>query len=575
MAYQMDDKNITQEAIKEIVSEQELNYDMALDELMANKSSYIQNLNLFSSEIFSLKKIISINKRAGNTYAVLRDEVKVKSYTLVRSQNILIKHILLALDLPDRESFEEALNNYITQNQLEVQKISNVNYLDKLNIESNSKTLLQAKKNIREFYALKEINIDMVNNIYKLEKRMYRLNKYSRYHLIHVVIYINSLAVVQAVNPILELYGLSVIKIFFITFLFVLIYSFRKFVYVALESYLLKIDLLKKYSHQILEKLRKSIEIIIIIININMAIYVYNDFSNVEVISRVFNMIYGFFFVLIIYKVVNTVASIKLSEIGTGQKQVKNELINVGIKIVNFIILVMGLLIILYFAGVNLTAVLSGLGIGGFAVAFAARDTISNFFGTLSILFSDVFSQGDWIVVDGKEGVVVEIGLRVTTIRTFDNALIAIPNGTFASKDVQNWDRRILGRRIKMKLGVKYNSKSQDIKNAIAEIREMLDKHPSIATVNTKYEHRRSKGTRLVSKDDLQGVKKTLLVYLDEFGDSSMNILVYCFTKSVKWDEWLETKEDVMHKIMEIFEKNSLEFAFPSMSIYNEEMQKD
>ena len=571
----MDDHNITQEDIQEIVAEQEKSYDRALDELMANKSSYIQNLNLFSSEIFSLKKIISINKRAGNTYAVLRDEVKVKSYTLVRSQNILIKHILLALDLPDRESFEEALNKYITQNQLEVQKISNVNYLDKLNIESNSKTLMQAKKNIREFYALKEINIDMVNNIYKLEKRMYRLNKYSRYHLIHVVIYINSLAVVQAVNPILELYGLSVIKIFFIAFLFVLIYSFRKFVYVALESYLLKIDLLKKYSHQILEKLRKSIEIIIIIININMAIYVYNDFSNVEVISRVFNMIYGFFFVLIIYKVVNTVASIKLSEIGTGQKQVKNELINVGIKIVNFIILVMGLLIILYFAGVNLTAVLSGLGIGGFAVAFAARDTISNFFGTLSILFSDVFSQGDWIVVDGKEGVVVEIGLRVTTIRTFDNALIAIPNGTFASKDVQNWDRRILGRRIKMKLGVKYNSKSQDIKNAIAEIREMLDKHPSIATVNTKYEHRQSRGTRLVSKDDLQGVKKTLLVYLDEFGDSSMNILVYCFTKSVKWDEWLETKEDVMHKIMEIFEKNSLEFAFPSMSIYNEEMQKD
>jgi len=571
----MDDANITQEAIQEIVAEQELNYDMALDELMANKNSYIKNLNLFSSEIFSLKKIISINKRAGNTYAVLRDEVKVKSYTLIASQSRLIKNILIALDLPNREAFTEALNNYITQNQLEVQKISSVNYLDKLNIEGSSKTLTQAKKNIREFEALKEINIDMVNNIYKLEKRMYRLNKYSKYHLINAVVYINSLAVVQVINPILEIYGLNVIKVLFILFLFILIYTFRKFVYVGLESYVLKIDLLKKYSHQILEKLRKSIEIIIVIININMAIYVYNDFSNVEVISRAFNIIYGFFFVLIIYKVVNTVARIKLLEIDTGQKQVKNELINVGIKIVNFIILVMGLLIILYFAGVNLTAVLSGLGIGGFAVAFAARDTISNFFGTLSILFSDVFSQGDWIVVDGKEGVVVEIGLRVTTIRTFDNALIAIPNGTFASKDVQNWDRRILGRRIKMKLGVKYNSKSQDIKNAIKEIREMLDKHPSIATVNTKYEHHQSRGTRLVSKDDLQGVKKTLLVYLDEFGDSSMNILVYCFTKTVKWEEWLATKEDVMHKIMEIFEKNHLEFAFPSMSIYNEEMQKD
>ena len=78
----------------------------------------------------------------------------------------------------------------------------------------------------------------------------------------------------------------------------------------------------------------------------------------------------------------------------------------------------------------------------------------------------------------------------------------------------------------------------------------------------------------MVSRDDLEGVKKNLLVYLDEFGDSSMNILVYCFTKSIKWDEWLETKEEVMHNIMEIFEKNNLEFAFPSISIYNESDSK-
>ncbi|MDQ7068136.1 MAG: mechanosensitive ion channel family protein [Sulfurimonas sp.] len=220
----------------------------------------------------------------------------------------------------------------------------------------------------------------------------------------------------------------------------------------------------------------------------------------------------------------------------------------------------------------NLTAVLSGLGIGGFAVAFAAKDTISNFFGTLSILFSDVFSQGDWIEIDGNQGVVVEIGLRVTTIRTFDNALIAIPNGTFASKDVKNWDKRILGRRIKMHIGVKYDSKSEDIKNAIQEIRVMLDKHPQIATKATKYSHHneRTHTAKLVSKDDLEGVKNNLLVYLDEFSDSSINILIYCFSKSVKWAEWLETKEDVMHKIMAILEKNNLEFAFPSLSIYKE-----
>ena len=82
------------------------------------------------------------------------------------------------------------------------------------------------------------------------------------------------------------------------------------------------------------------------------------------------------------------------------------------------------------------------------------------------------------------------------------------------------------------------------------------------------------KGMNLVSKDDLEGVKKTLLVYLDEFSDSSIDILVYCYSKSVVWGEWLETKEDVMHKIMEILDKNNLEFAFPSLSIYNENNAK-
>jgi len=566
----MGENNITQKSIKDIVIQQELEYELALDELMSNKANYMDIMTLFNAEIFSLNKIISINKRAGNNYAVLRDEVLVKSYRVVRAQRILIKNILLSLDLEDIESFEEALNNYITENQLEVQEIYATDYLDKLNIESGTKTLNQAKENIREFYALKEVNIDMINNIYRLENRMYRLNKYSKYHLIKPVLYINSLKLVQSFNHVLESYGLTIVKILLITVLFILIYAFRKFVYTPLENSVLKIDLLKKYSHQISAKLRKPIDIVIIIININMAIYVFNDFSNIEVVSKFFNMIYGFFFMLIIHKVVNTVASIKLHEIGTAKKKIKNELINVGIKILNFTIIVIGLLIVLFFAGIDLTAVLSGLGIGGLAVAFAAKDTIANFFGTLSILFSDVFSQGDWIVVDGKEGVVVEIGLRVTTIRTFDNALISIPNGTVAVKDVQNWNRRILGRRIKMHLGIKYGSKSEDIRNAVAEIREMLDKHPDIATVNTKYEHALSRSTRLVSKDDLQGVKKTLMVYLDEFGASSMNILVYCFSKSVNWSDWLETKEDVMHKIMEIFEKNSLEFAFPSMSIYNE-----
>ena len=98
----------------------------------------------------------------------------------------------------------------------------------------------------------------------------------------------------------------------------------------------------------------------------------------------------------------------------------------------------------------------------------------------------------------------------------------------------------------------------------------MLDMHEDIATENTQHSYSSKSGAKLVSQADSLGIKKKLLVYLDEFSDSSINILVYCFTKSTNWQKWLETKEDVMYKIMEIFEKNNIEFAFPSLSIYNE-----
>jgi MscS family membrane protein len=331
----------------------------------------------------------------------------------------------------------------------------------------------------------------------------------------------------------------------------------------------------RKYGTSIIKKLKKPIDLLIIVINMNMIMYVYNDFMALEDVSKVFNITYGIFITFIAYRVANVIARIKVEEIATENKKIKNEVINVSIKILNFVILIIGLLIMLHFGGVNLTAILSGLGIGGLAVALAAKDSLANFFGTLSILFSDVFSQGDWIVVGTQEGVVVEIGLRVTTIRTFDNALVAIPNAVLANQDVKNWTKRVLGRRIKMNIGVKYDSKSQDIKNAVTQIREMLHAHPGITTKETEYIYEINRGMRLVSADDLQGIKKDLLVYMDEFSSSNINILVYCFTKSTNWAEWLSVKEDIMHKIMAILEENSLEFAFPSMSIYQENTIKE
>ncbi|HSR73285.1 MAG TPA: mechanosensitive ion channel family protein, partial [Sulfurovum sp.] len=216
----------------------------------------------------------------------------------------------------------------------------------------------------------------------------------------------------------------------------------------------------------------------------------------------------------------------------------------------------------------NLTALLSGLGIAGAAVAFAAKDSIANLFGSVSILLGDVFEQGDWIETkDNTSGTVVEIGLRATTIRTFDNALISIPNFELANSGIKNWSRRSIGRRIKMNIGVTYESNFDDIRQAIEEIRVMLKEHPGIANESTTYQHLQRQA-KLFSIEDLKGVKRTSLVYMDEFADSSINILVYCFSRSVVLNEWLEVKEDVMYKIADILKKNNLEFAYPALTLH-------
>jgi MscS family membrane protein len=186
----------------------------------------------------------------------------------------------------------------------------------------------------------------------------------------------------------------------------------------------------------------------------------------------------------------------------------------------------------------------------------------------------DLFEQGDWIEADGIDGTVVEIGLRATTLRTFDNALISVPNFKLANGDIKNWSRRLIGRRTKMKIGVTYESDFGDIRQAIKDIRNMLKEHIGIAGSGTKYQNK-YRSSKLVSVEDFKGIKRTSLVYMDEFADSSINILVYCFSKSVVWNEWLEVKEDVMFKIADIIHANNLQFAYPALTIHQQDEKEE
>jgi MscS family membrane protein len=572
MINEINDDKATSETILKIAKDQEKFYIKRIEDIIVNKKKYLESNYSHTAQIYALKKIIQANKRRGNKYAVIRDEVLIKSYNILDLQHDMIKEVLYALDKYKYAELQERLGLIFNKNQAKVQAINNVDYKPYLKIIDNSKVILSMHQNIKDYYAILEINENTLKYMSIYDRKMYTLNKYAQYKIIKPIHFINEFEIVSDIDSVIADYGFNVAKLILIFILILLVYLIRTVFYNILEKYIVEIKSLKLYSKDILGSIRRFVEVFITFVNIELVIYVYNDFVYVESISKIFNMIYASVFTFIIYKVANVIAKIKISEIKIDSDSVKSEIINVGIKVINFTIWIIGLLLVLFFAGVNLTAVLSGLGIGGFAIALAAKDSLANFFGTLNILFSNMFSQGDWIQIDGVEGTVVEIGLRVTTLRTFDNALISIPNANVANKDVKNWNRRSLGRRIKMSVGVKYDSKPEDIKNAVSQIYAMLDTHPDIATKDTDFQHNdeKHKLTVIKSKDDAAGVKKTLHVHLDEFGASSINILIYCFSKTVKWAAWLDVKQDVMYRIMEILEKNNLEFAFPSMSLYHE-----
>ncbi|WP_035587565.1 mechanosensitive ion channel family protein [Hippea jasoniae] len=228
----------------------------------------------------------------------------------------------------------------------------------------------------------------------------------------------------------------------------------------------------------------------------------------------------------------------KNSEIGLSFVPFFNKFIKTSIVIIGFVLIVQQW-------GYNIGAIITGLGIGGLAVALAAKDTLANMFGGLTIILDRPFKIGDWVKIGSTEGIVEDIGFRSTRIRTFEKSLISLPNSIIANTAIENFSRRQI-RRITYKIGITYSTPRQKLSEAVEKIREMLKNHPEI------------------SQND------TLLVYFTEFADSSLNIFIYCFTKTANWGEYLRIREDVNLKIMEILEDLNIEFAFPSMSIYIE-----
>ena len=216
-----------------------------------------------------------------------------------------------------------------------------------------------------------------------------------------------------------------------------------------------------------------------------------------------------------------------------------NQLLPVVQKGTKSVLWVLGIIVALNNAGYNVSAIIAGMGIGGFAFAMAAKDTISNIFGGFTIFTDKPFKMNDRIKINGFDGTIVEIGLRSTRLRTLENRIVTIPNSTFTAGLVENISQEP-HRKVVMKLGLIYDSTPEQMELAMNTLSSIH------ATV-----------------EGLEGSKS---IGFTDFGDFSLGITYIYFIK--RGADVLGVKSELNLKILAEFKKNNLEMAFPTQTIY-------
>ena len=215
----------------------------------------------------------------------------------------------------------------------------------------------------------------------------------------------------------------------------------------------------------------------------------------------------------------------------------------VGKTIRLFIILIGAMIIIQNMTGLKIGPLLASLGIGGLAVALAAKDSIANFFGTLTILFDKPFQVGQRITIDQHDGTVENVGFRSTRIRTLTGHLVTIPNEKLVNSSVENIGERPHIRWL-TNIGITYDTPPDKVEKAVQIIREILENHEGM-------------------QEDFPP-----RVFFNGFNDWSLNIMVVVWYHPPNYWDYQAWQQKTCLEIMRRFEAEDVDFAFPSRTLY-------
>ena len=361
----------------------------------------------------------------------------------------------------------------------------------------------------------------------------------------------------QILNNILNLYnnklfyetlGISFYEILIFFFISLLLIAFRrhlsKFLFLIIKNLFKNSEKFNQKKYKYLQSpLGLTIPLIIILYLTyltNQNVYLKDILSNISksIASLfIFWMLYGFYLIFS--------DSFKTLDLKIG------EALRIWVsKAIKYLLVFLCIVSILEIWGIKIGPILAGLGLFGVAIALGAQDLFKNLISGVLILIESRFKIGDVINVPSfGEGVVEHIGFRSTTIRLFDSTPLAIPNFILSDSAISNYSKRHF-RRISWIIGLEYSSSIEQLKNITEDIFEYIKTNNKSFIINENYK---------------------AYVRVEKFNDSSIDILIYCFTNTVIWEDYLIINEDLALNIKDIVEEqNKAKFAFPSKSIYIE-----
>ena len=262
----------------------------------------------------------------------------------------------------------------------------------------------------------------------------------------------------------------------------------------------------------------------------------------VEVSDKIFMVVSVLVITWTFFKIADAV-TILLNELAAKtDSKLDDQMVPLVRKALKIFIAILAFILIAQNLGYSVSGLLAGLGIGGLALAMASKDTLANLFGSVMILIDHPFHVGDWVTFPGGDGVVEEVGMRSTRIRTFAKTVVSIPNQAMANATVENHSL-MPKRRIKFTLGVTYESTVDQVRTLVQRIEEFLKGNPDID-------------------------QEFMLVKFTDFNASSLDLFIYCFTVSTDWTKHLAVKQDVNLKIMEMVEELGMSIAYPTRTVH-------